>query len=439
MSNLVVRTNILAMNSHRHLGNIARQQASASARLSSGFRINSASDDAAGLGVSENMRAQISGLNQARRNALDGISLVQTAEGSLDVITDMIRRVRELTVQAANDTYTSERSLNSVGQLYRTQSNRSRIQQEIDNLIAEVGRQAQTVQFNNRRLMDGSGFANAVLGGPSSLAGDFADFIEHRETFEEARDEFTLARITYAQARDAFNEVMGDPAVSPLDAADAAATLNSASEVFEHARNTFLAAWNEYRGYREEFDSLARNNYGISDSLWLQVGANSYQRIEVRLPNIHTTVFQELEMLFLSNIRSADGSFVVGGINMITEDGLDDIESLGPVGIGDVEFGAVSNGTGAEITSLINRVDTILSTVISARGELGAIQNRLEFTVENLSIAHENLSEANSRIRDTDMAEEMLRLTTANILQQAATAMLAQGNQAPQSILQLLG
>jgi len=411
MSNLVVRTNMLALNSHRHLGNVARQQATASARLSSGFRINSAADDAAGLGVSETMRAQISSLNQARRNALDGISLIQTAEGGLDVITDMVRRVRELTVQAANDTYTSERSLNALGQLKRTTSNRSRIQGEIDHLIAEIGRQANTIDFNGRRLLDGSNIMS------SATQADRASYQAAREAFESARETFEEARQEYENARTEFNNAVGAGFETPADEGSAVQALEEARAEFEDALSDFREAFEDLRLAREDFEANVRN-YGSSPSLWFQVGANSNQRIEVTMPDVHNSVFQELEMLFLSrDIRSGDGSFVVGNI----------------------ELGAVSNGTGAEITEIIDRVDSVLSTIVAVRGDLGAIQNRFEFTIENLAIATENLTEANSRIRDTDMAEEMMRLTQANILQQAATAMLAQGNQAPQSILQLLG
>ncbi|MCL2619096.1 MAG: hypothetical protein FWD98_08625, partial [Defluviitaleaceae bacterium] len=162
MSNMVVRTNVLALNSHRNLGMVGNQQARASARLSSGFRINSAADDAAGLGISENMRAQIRGLDQASRNAQDGISMLQTAEGGLSTITEMVTRIRELTVQAANDVNTAEGGP-GVG---TNQSNRARIQGEINHLIDEIERTATTLQFNGMTLLDGS------LSGPRYVTND---------------------------------------------------------------------------------------------------------------------------------------------------------------------------------------------------------------------------------------------------------------------------
>jgi len=416
MSNLVVRTNVLAMNSHRHLGNVARQQMQASARLSSGFRINSAADDAAGLGVSENMRAQITGLQQARRNALDGISLIQTAESGLDTITDMLRRIRELTVQAANDTYTNETDLNALGQLLRTDSNRSRIQAEIDNLIAEIGRQGQTIDFNGRRLLDGSDFRTAASGSGTywdayqAAIDDLADerytLEGYRRILQEARDEFnTLAANGWY---DATNTYIGETNFITN-------TLQLAIDDFEAQRVTVELAFEELMDARRELEEAMREN-GINHNLWFQVGPNSTQGTSVSMPDINHLVFRQLEQLFFS-------------------------QSIDPetFSVGNVELGAVSNGTHQEITAKINNVDAMISTIVGARSQLGAVQNRLEFTIDNLAIAAENLTEANSRIRDTDMAEEMMRLTQANILQQAATAMLAQANQAPQSILQLLG
>jgi len=320
---MVVRTNMLALNSHRNLGMVSTQQARASARLSSGFRINSAADDAAGLGISENMRAQIRGLDQASRNAQDGISLIQTAEGGMATINEMVIRIRELTVQAANDINTHEGQTG----VEDNGSNRARIQNEINHLIAEIGRTADTLQFNGMTLLDG--------------------------TFDP-----------------------GSTAVS-------------------------------------------------GRALWFQIGANSLQGIEVQIPDIFDAVASGLNAIF-NPTGNTGFDLVRGAINNVPNE---------------TTMGAVASGIGGPtgITDLISQVDEILATATAARGALGAIQNRLEFTIQNLDVASENLSAANSRIRDADMAAEMMRLTQANVLQQAATAMLAQGNQAPQSILQLLG
>jgi len=296
MSNMVVRTNVLALNSHRNLGNVGNAQARSSARLSSGFRINNAADDAAGLAISETMRSQIRGLNQASRNAQDGISMIQTAEGGLQTIGDMVARIRELVVQAANDTNTDP----GIDSVEDDQTDRAMIQAEIEQLLDEIKDTADRVQFNRRTLL---------------------------------------------------NDDTG--------------------------------------------------------TVFFQIGANADQGIDVVMPDVVSVVHSILDDL-LALPSGAD----TGGVNITG---------------------------GREIGNMLSSIDSVMGTVNRARADLGAAQNRLEFTIENLNISSENLSAANSRIRDADMAREMMSLTQANVLQQAATAMLAQANQAPQSILQLLG
>ena len=606
MSNMVVRTNVLALNSHRNLGNVGSQQARASARLSSGFRINSAADDAAGLGISENMRAQIRGLDQASRNASDGISLIQTAEGGLSTISEMIVRIRELTVQASNDINTAEGGP-GIG---TNQSNRARIQGEINHLIDEIQRTADTLQFNGMTLLDGSfsgvsipGMAEElsaavsaflaldgtgaapldinVAGAVTALENAQADLVNQtaardaaqaainqlgalqssilarlggsitaatgaldlatlggitpylsnllgnlstewneavnapgstltndhgsRMTFvtEAINDHFGLTganRLTdivlfganqvgtahansfaaydianwhfhgdggalsttgggalhgaiARQANETINGVTaaataGPPPVAavigPITIAGAGVAAfnaigNAGNGLIEtqtdfrndsqtnmglasaeinaelNQLNIWLAAhelggtFDSFEAMMEAFNQEAQEG----GALWLQVGANSSQGIFVEMPDIINDVANTLRTLF-------------------------DSPAFGQVG-NDSSTGSVAEGSGTSISALLSYVDEIYSVATAARGALGAIENRLEFTIQNLDVSSENLSAANSRIRDADMALEMMRLTQANVLQQAATAMLAQGNQAPQSILQLLG
>jgi flagellin len=309
MSNTVVRTNVMALNSHRNLGLVGNQQARASQRLSSGFRINSAADDAAGLAISEGMRAQIRGMNQASRNAQDGISLIQTAEGYMQTITEMVQRARELAVQAGNDTYSDD--------------NRITIRNEVQQLSREIGRVWTTATFNGEQLFSITAGVNALpqTGGAA----------------------------------------------------------------------------------------LFSNNFN------LQVGPDSGHGLGL---NIRTQV----DALHANLTYSAETA-LGGGMS-------------GPNGA----WGIVSQWDNhAGIQGVITRMDNTFDLINGLRAALGAYQNRLEFTIQNLDIASENLSASESRIRDADMAQEMMRLTQANVLQQAATAMLAQANQAPQSILQLLG
>ena len=289
--NTVINTNIRALNSHRNLAMVGNSQSKASQRLSSGKKINSAADDAAGLAISDKMRAQIKGLDMAAKNAEDATSLIQTAEGSLTEVTNMVQRIRELAVQAANDTNTTE--------------DRGKIAQEMAQLYEEIDAIAGRTEFNGKTLTTGA----------------------------------------------------------------------------------FAA--------------------GQTD-LHFQIGANVGQNLEL---NIGSMTANGLDESFGGDIRTAIEGLAAG------------TESI----------------HGASWSGFLSAIDKALATVNDQRAALGASQNRLEYTVKNLNVSSENLSAAKSRIEDTDMAKEMMNLTAANVLQQAATSMLAQANQAPQSITQLLG
>lgn len=280
-SNTVIGTNITALTAHRSLGSVGNKLATASKRLSSGKRINSAADDAAGLAISDKMRAQINGLDMASKNAEDAVSLIQTAEGSISEIDSMVQRMRELTVQAANDTNTT--------------SDRAKIAEEVEQLQNEITDMAGRTEFNKKTL---------ATGAYSSTALDF------------------------------------------------------------------------------------------------HIGANMNQRISVKINSMTATSL---------------------GINGIAS------------GI------KYASATSDSISDQLEDIDDALSTIASERSKLGAVQNRLDYTNENLQISSENLSSAKSRIEDADMAEEMMDYTASNVLQQAATSMLAQANQSQSQITQLLG
>jgi flagellin len=342
MSNMVVRTNILAINAHRNLGMVGNSQTRASARLSSGFRINSAADDAAGLSISESMRAQIRGMRQASRNAQDGISLIQTTEGYTSTITEILQRARELIVQAANDTYSTE--------------NRQVMFNEVAQLAQEVHRIWTSATFNGDNL-----FHSGPMGVP------YAD--------------------------------PDNPAGGPADAGS-----------FDGAR--------EGRFSQDEFS--------------LQVGPNRDDFLDVNVREtidvVHRQIFDMLQIFFYD---FNPASSVTGDFSQVR-----DISD--PFGDGSEAWDNAAAIRGLLSTPAGGGLDHFLITVSDLRAALGAYQNRIEFTVQNLDISAENLSASESRIRDADMAAEMMALTQANILQQAATAMLAQANQAPQSVLQLL-
>jgi flagellin len=405
---MVVRTNMLALNSHRNLGMVGNQQARSSARLSSGFRINSAADDAAGLGISENMRAQIRGLDQASRNAQDAISLIQTAEGGMSTINEMIIRVRELTVQASNDINTTE----GMPGVETNASNRARIQGEVDHLVAEIERTAQTLEFNTRGLLNGGGLTMTGLAGVTLLgqAMDGSGSGQFNAAHTQVQADAIRALV------DGINQIGGnrlEAAVGGTVAnminpghSDFNADFTRLVNTLQQGGHIAAGAFADAAAVLTALTAIDGANAlsGNPGELFFQVGANAGQGITLTLPDIITNISQELGNVFGNGLT-----------------------------------GNIASGTGSEITDLLSEIDAIFAQATAARGELGALQNRLEFTIQNLDISGENLSAANSRIRDADMALEMMRLTQANVLQQAATAMLAQGNQAPQSILQLLG
>jgi flagellin len=268
-----INNNLMAMNTHRQLGINSTSTAKSMEKLSSGYRINRAGDDAAGLAISEKMRGQIKGLNQASRNSQDGISMIQTAEGALNETHSILQRMRELAVQSSNDTYVT--------------ADRAAMDKEYQALVLEIDRISDETEFNTQKLWDGT-----------TAAVDF------------------------------------------------------------------------------------------------QVGANVGQKITFTFSN-------------------QDAATILGAA-------------------------AVDITTKATAQTELGKVDTAISAVSTTRADLGAVQNRLEHTIKNLDTASENLQASESRIRDVDMAKEMMEFSKNNILNQAAQAMLAQANQAPQGVLQLL-
>jgi flagellin len=299
-----INQNISAMNTYSRLTAANNAKSSSLAKLSSGLRINKAGDDAAGLTISEKMRGQIGGLNQAVRNAQDGISLIQTAEGALNETHSILNRMRDLAVQAANDTNTAD--------------DRNAIQGELNQLLDEVDRIAKNTEFNTQKLFGEYGIP------------------------ENANDG-------------------GDAAHTPL-------TVN------------------------------------------FQIGANANQNISLEIKDMTTDGLGlgEFKVIVENEEKSIERSNI---INVTTQSGA---------------------------STAITKIDSAIKLVSEERSKLGAYQNRLEHTINNLTTTSENLTAAESRIRDVDMAEEMMKFTKNNILSQAATSMLAQANQMPQQVLQLL-
>lgn len=382
---MIINHNISALNTHRQMGINNNAGSKAMEKLSSGLRINRAGDDAAGLAISEKMRGQVRGLNQASRNAQDGISLIQTAEGALQETHSILQRMRELAVQSSNDT--------------NTESDRKELQKEIDQLTNEIDRIANTTEFNTQKLLNGEkeglraatdgtlNLQNNTSAAVTASAADVADLnktgtiiiTRKAENSDDLADDFTI----------------GDPnGLSVSLSADGTALTGFGSEI------TLANLANMQVGDSITISVKAADagNADASKSLNFQIGANSGQNILVGISDMRSNA-----------LGLRDGN-----------DALD--------------ITSAENATAA-ITTINNAIES----VSAQRSDLGAFQNRLEHTISNLDNSAENLQAAESRIRDVDMAKEVMEMTRANILGQASQAMLAQANQKPQSVLQLLG
>ena len=362
-------------------------------KLSSGYRINRAADDAAGLAISEKMKAQISGLRQASRNAQDGISLIQTAEGALNETHTMLNDMRRLVLQAHNGTNASD--------------DLEKIQQEINALIEEITGIAERAEFNTKSLLTGDLANTVTLTGSVPNGVTVSDFSgakvgSYKLEFEE--DSGSWSAILYNTS---------DPTTTqkidlPVDAIEA-----STGEIYGGTLN-FSHFGISIELTAGELDNPTPTPWKITDtttlsfridpgSLVLQIGANKDQNMAVTI----------------SDMQAKALGLTDGIENKVDVTKFDDL--------------------GFDFNTQLDLIDAAISAVSTQRSELGAYQNRLEHTINNLDTAAENLDAANSRIRDVDMALEMATFTRHQILQQAGTAMLAQANVTPQAILKLLG
>ncbi len=472
MSNMVVNTNVLALNAHRALKGTGNMQSKASSRLSSGLRINSAADDAAGLAISEKMRAQIRGLDMASKNAQDSISLVQTAEGGMQEIDNMLQRIRELVVQASNDT--NEWELQSGG-------DRQKIQDEISQLVSEVDSMAGRVEFNKKKLINGNFAATALdsSNGPTT-----------QNAFVNSRFMLDNAITNMTDAKTEINRVLNNPTSSGfggiLDALKSTEeyrtgvitklvddAIAEVANVVDKARGiASTGAGSAQASVTVLTNSLSLSTTTLSSRLQALVSAVGAQgTVSVAgytaqlITNLQSAVTGSLSAALstyataVDTVKQATASFNIAKANydkapkvegLFFQVGANaqqrlemSINSVNSnfLGIGDGKGKTsidVVRSSGRDITDILTTMDRALSYVTDERSKLGALQNRLEFTIKSLDISSENLSASESRIRDTDMAKEMMNLTRANVLQQAGTSMLAQANQAPQSVLQLL-
>jgi flagellin len=380
----VINTNVMSLNAQRNLSTSGGSLATALQRLSSGLRINSAKDDAAGLAISERFTTQIRGINQAVRNANDGISLAQTAEGALAEVGNNLQRIRELAVQSSNAT--------------NSNSDRNALQAEVGQLLNEIDRVANQTSFNGVKLLDGS-FSGAVF-----------------QVGANAGETITVASITDANTA----------AIGSVSQATGAALSVAASSLTGYG--TAIAA-----------GGVTINGVDIGAI----GGASSAAERAGQLVNAVNNVSAQTGVG--ASYDSATGQMTLTSAAAVVVAGTTNSATV--AGWANATVGSVSTTTGINSLSVasfagaqlaISLADSALTTVNTARANLGAIQNRFTSVVSNLQTGAENLTASRSRIQDADFAQETASLTRAQILQQAGTAILAQANAVPQNVLSLL-
>jgi len=481
-----INNNIMALNAHRQLAVNQTNASKSMERLSSGMRINRAGDDAAGLAISEKMRGQIRGLKQAQRNAQDGISLIQTAEGALNESHAILQRMRELAVQSATDT--------------NVNVDRDEIQKEVDELAKELTRISNTTEFNTQNLL-GGGLNNVFhvganqgqnvqlsIGAMDAFSLGVAESQVVNGAFTAGGSGITgtsnfgrgLTAQTYSvkttKSAAAVSSLSGDVtdtgAISGTFVGDANLVIQVKIDTVSEG-NVTAFSYSIDNGANWIQHNSGTGAIGSTGLTWTASAGVTYEVGDVgKIISATATAAEYTAQLFNENGDAVGGavsfrhsatdvtigngsigetmriSFVQGGISA-ADDAKQVITTVGSTAAGLAGDGSVQ--TKAHVAAGINvstqgAADKAVTTINDAiekvsgeRSKLGAMQNRLEHTIANLGTSAENLQAAESRIRDLDMAEEIMAFTKNNILQQAATAMLAQANMAPQSVLQLLG
>ena len=387
---MVVQHNITAINANRMLGVTTNTQAKASEKLSSGYKINRAADDAAGLTISEKMRKQIKGLDQASTNASDGVSAVQTAEGALTEVHSMLQRMNELAVQAANGT--------------NSKDDREAIQAEIKQLTTEIDRVAETTKFNETYLLKGSTDSATktitLQVHDAGIKGTMSETTNASGQYTFSVTDFESGK-TISVAGETFKIVDSNPKA------------DGSEKTLDQAKNFVAAALKQA--------NLIGNTNG--DAVWSKDNEFTITPGTVSVPkalqfNLHVGADADLTNKIGVEIETMSSRYL----------GIENIDVVGS----DEEVG------GTSATYAIDAIADAVAKVSAQRSALGAIQNRLEHTIANLDNIVENTTAAESRIRDTDMAEAMVEYSKNNILQQAGQSMLAQANQATQGVMSLL-
>ena len=431
-----INHNVAALNTYRQLTVANNAATKAMEKLSSGLGINKAGDNAAGLAISEKMRGQIRGLDQASRNAQDGISLIQTAEGALNETHAILQRMRELAVQSANDTY--------------TEVDRSEIQKEIDQLSQELSRIGSTTEFNTQKLLNGNfkgtfhiganenqnltltindmrGYALGVAGKVAvDLKADVpkeatvpakgtytVEAFETVDDNDEVTTKYKLLNADGVQVGQSDNgKVWEDMAEEPAEMFTFTETITQGTIIVSDGDEVTATALIENKGLQAGEYTVNKDSDEDSGEV-LDAAGNVIGKYEYDEEDAKAFTVSDLagNVLVSFGSEAVPTEFTVGGVNVSSQ---------------------------AAANKAITTINNALEKVSAERSKLGAYQNRLEHTINNLGASAENLTAAESRIRDVDMAKEMMEFTRANILSQAAQAMLAQANQLPQGVLQLL-
>ena len=397
---MVVQHNMQAANANRMLNVTTSAQSKSTEKLSSGYRINRAADDAAGLSISEKMRKQIKGLDRASTNAQDGVSAVQTAEGALTEVHSMLQRMNELATQSANGTNST--------------TDRQAIQDEVDQLTKEINRVSETTKFNETYLLKGD---------------------------TKTTDKASFMKSGYAIADGTELYAEGDTNKTVLDKNSLKAAIDAGKKIYKKDDNSIATKGTDYTYVTKLYDKDGKA-VSAEDALKAANGTKFYatdkgdQGFEVKNATAiynaanNTGYIQQFDVngkLSFNLHVGADSS----SDNKITVD----IDSMSAAGIG---VDGLKVDTEEDATGAIDRISDAIQKVSSQRSSLGAVQNRLEHTINNLDNVVENTTSAESRIRDTDMAEEMVNYSKNNILAQAGQSMLAQANQSNQGVLSLL-
>ncbi|WP_058764189.1 flagellin [Exiguobacterium chiriqhucha] len=475
---MIINNNMNAMNAHRNMSANTTQTGKAMEKLSSGLRINRAGDDAAGLAISEKMRGQIRGLDQATRNSQDGISMIQTAEGALNETHSILQRMRELSVQSATDTNTT--------------SDRTKIQSEVDELAKEITRISNTTEFNTKNLLAGGLDSTLHIGANASqnlkvsvsamdakslgVAGDLVS-----STLTTGAGITGLSNVNADLGAGANVTVVATAATETLGADTISGVVSEsgtytgtqdttyqfrvgavsgntvdAVEVSKDGGTTWTAAsksgtdFNLGEGVVISITDVAGNAVGQSGSIALTAAKATVQlangagnigsAVTVRGNQSSATIGdattgRTAEVTF-NFATMANGSAAIAQTKQASVSAVTD--ASGNVTTNATTQKGLNVSTQSAANVAVTAISKALETVSSERSKLGAVQNRLEHTINNLSVGAENLQAAESRIRDVDMAKEMMNFSKNNILNQAAQAMLAQSKSQPEAVLQLL-